>query len=117
MVCAILDELPGAVRDPPGGMPAVRVRGKLVAYMPDTERSRPEHFGTDEVLVIRTDFDERAALIDEDPDTFAVTPHYATYPGVLVRLARVAPDVLSELLVEAWRVTAPKRVVREFDEG
>lgn len=97
-------------------MPAVRVDGKLVAYMPDTERSRPPHFGDDEVLVVRTDFDERAALIHEDPDTFAVTPHYESYRGVLIRLATVRPDQLRELLIEAWRLIAPKRLVNELDQ-
>jgi hypothetical protein len=42
------------------------------------------------------DFDERAALIHEDPETFAVTPHYERYPGVLVRLPTVPQDHLRE---------------------
>jgi len=114
-VWQILGELPGTEQDPPDRMPAVRVGGKLVAFMPDTERSRPERFGGDEVLVIRTDFHERAALIQEDPETFAVTPHYESYRGVLVRLARISDDVLRELLIEAWRMVASKRLVRELE--
>ncbi len=114
-VCAILRELPGTAEDPPDGMPAVRFDRTLIAYMPETERSRPPQFGDDEVLVIRTEFDERAALIHEDPDTFAVTPHYEGYRGVLVRLANVPEDQLRELLIDAWRLVAPKRVVREFE--
>ena len=113
----ILEDLPGTTFDPPDRMPAVRVNGKLVAYMPDTERSRPEHFGGDDVLVIRTDFHEREALIQEDAETFAVTPHYRTYPGVLVRIAVVSDDQLRELLLDAWRMVAPKRLVRELGEG
>jgi hypothetical protein len=98
-------------------MPAVRVGGKLVAYLPGTERSRPPHFGNDEVLVVRTDFDERAALIHEDPNTFAVTPHYQTYRGVLVRLSTVRSDQLRELLIDSWRMVAPRRLVRKWDTG
>ena len=116
MVCEILGGLPGTAQDSPDGMPAVRVRGKLLAYMPSTERSRPAHFEGDDVLVVRTDFHERAALIQEDPQTFAVTPHYETYPGVLVRLATVPPDQLRELLLDAWRMVAPKRLVRQMEE-
>lgn len=44
-----------------------------------------------------------------------VTPHYRDYPGVVVRLA-TPPDQLRELLVEASRLVAPKRLVRRFDE-
>lgn len=117
MVCEMLGELPGTVLDPLDRMPAVRVGGKLVAYMPGNSRSQPPHFGTDEALVIRTDHHERAALIAEDPSTFAVTPHYETYPGVLVRLTTVPGDQLRELLIEAWRIVAPKRLVRELDDG
>jgi hypothetical protein len=114
-VCDVLAALPGTALDPPDRMPAIRVAGKLVAYMPSTARSQPPHFGGDEVLVVRTAFDERAALIQEDPRTFAVTPHYETYPGVLVRLSTVPQDHLRELLIEAWRMVAPKRLVHELD--
>jgi len=96
----------------------VRVRGRLVAYLPDNSRSRPAHAADhEEFLVVRTDFGERAALLEEHPETFFVTPHYETYPGVLVRLATVRPDQLRELLTEAWRLVAPKRLVRELDEA
>jgi hypothetical protein len=30
---------------------------------------------------------------------------------------RAHPDVLRELVTEAWRLTAPKRLVRAFDEA
>ena len=116
MVCEILGELPGTAQDPPDRMPAIRMRGKLLAYMPSTERSRPAHFGGDDVLVVRTDHHERAALIEEDPDTFAVTPHYQTSPAVLIRLARVQSDRLGALLVDAWRMAAPTRLVRQVEE-
>jgi hypothetical protein len=36
---------------------------------------------------------------------------------VRVRLDRVDPDEAFELVVEAWRLTAPKRMVREYDAG
>jgi hypothetical protein len=116
-VRSVLAELPGTVEDPPGRMRAFRAGGKLVAFLPETDRSRPPHFGDDEVLVIRTGFDERAALIEEDPETFAVTPHYESYRGVLVRLRTVPADLLGELLTEAWRSVAARRLVRQFDLG
>jgi hypothetical protein len=117
-VWELLGDLPGTEQGLLHHNPAVRVRGKLVAYLPNNSRSRPAHAADhEEFLVVRTDFGERAALLAEDPETFFVTPHYENYPGVLVRLASVRPDQLCELLTEAWRLVAPKRLVRDLDEA
>ena len=35
---------------------------------------------------------------------------------VAIDLARVDDEELAELIEEAWRTTAPKRVVKAFDE-
>ena len=43
-----------------------------------------------------------------DPETFYITDHYLNYPWILVRLANVRPDQLSELVKQAWRLAAPK---------
>jgi hypothetical protein len=116
-VWKVLETLPGTDQGLLHDIPAVRVRGKLVAYLPDNPRSRPPDAADDEeFLVVRCDLGERAALLAEDPATFFVTPHYETYPGVIVRLATVRPDQLRELLTEAWRLVAPKWLVRELDQ-
>jgi hypothetical protein len=87
-----------------------------VAYLPGNARSRPAGAGDDEeYAVIRIGYEERAALLQQDPETYIVTPHYQHYPGVIVRLATVPPDQLRELLIEAWRLVAPRRLVRQFD--
>ena len=48
---------------------------------------------------------------------FSTTPHYDGYAYVLVALARVDPSQLEELLEDAWRLSAPKRLVAAYDEG
>ena len=117
-VCDLLAALPGTEQGRLHDNPAVRVRGKLVAYLPSNRRSRPDHAADhEEFLVVKTDFAERAALLEQDPETFLVTPHYQDYPGVIVRLATVRPDQLRELLTEAWRRVAPRRLVRELDQA
>lgn len=35
---------------------------------------------------------------------------------MLVKLATVDPDELRELLIEAWRIRAPKRLTSAYDE-
>jgi hypothetical protein len=107
-VCELLEALPGTEQGLLHDNPAVRVGGKLVAYLPNNRRSRSVGASDDEeFLVVKTDFAERAALLEEDPETFFVTPHYQDYPGVLIRMATVRPDQLQELFTEAWRLVAP----------
>jgi len=58
---------------------------------------------------------DKAALLGADPDTFFTEPHYNGYPAVLVRLDAIENDELAELLTDAWRCAAPRRLVAEFD--
>jgi hypothetical protein len=54
------------------------------------------------------DLDDRAELLAADPDVYYVTDHYAGYNFVLVRLSRVSPDVLRDLLGMAYKFVTPK---------
>jgi hypothetical protein len=54
-------------------------------------------------LAIRIDFNQRDELIAANPDTYYLTDHYVNYPVVLVRLSRVHPDALRDLLLMGWR--------------
>ena len=65
-----------------------------------------------ETLVVRVvDLQDKEALLRGKPDVYFTTPHYDGYPYVLVRLADADPGELRALLEDAWRVTAPKRLV------
>jgi len=63
------------------------------------------------------DFEDRAELLAADPDIYYVTDHYAGYSAVLVRLSRLTPDALRDLLGMAHkfvtRKTAPKASARK----
>jgi|SRR5215216_89486 len=87
------------------GTPVFRVRGKLMAHL---QRD-------DESLLIRIDYLKRDILLHAEPKTFYVTDFYRCYPMMFVRLSTVDPGVLRDLLEQAWRVTAPKRMVEAFD--
>jgi hypothetical protein len=56
----------------------------------------------------------KQALLADDPDVFFTTPHFDGYPAILVRLDRISPDDLHEVIVEAWLVRAPKRLAAEW---
>jgi hypothetical protein len=61
--------------------------------------------------------EEKQALIASDPAKFFTEPHYNGYPAVLVRLAAVENDELAELLTDAWRAAAPRRLHSALDAG
>jgi hypothetical protein len=48
--------------------------------------------------MVRVDFDDRAELLAAAPNVYYVTDHYLGYTAVLVRMSRVTPDVLRDLL-------------------
>jgi hypothetical protein len=94
-----------------------RVNGKLFAWSYQErvpgERSRVPR---PDILAVRvTDEGEKRALIAEDPGKFFTTDHYNGYPAVLVRLPAIDAEELTELLTDAWRTRAPRRLVTDFD--
>jgi len=100
--------LPVTTEKPSYGMPGFRVRDKLFARIHEQ----------DGVLVVwLADESEKHALISAEPAKFRTTPHYDGHPTVLVRLSAVDEAELAELLAEAWRVRAPKRVLDQFGDG
>jgi hypothetical protein len=103
--------LPGVEESTAYGVPALKVHGKLLACVPANRSAEPAS------LVVRVDFDDRAELLAADPDVYYVTEHYVGYNAVLVRLSRVNPDVLRDLIGMAYkfvtRKAAPRSPVRK----
>lgn len=104
---AIGSRFPGVEVGKSWGTPALKVKDKFLCRM----RTNPD------ALVLRViHMGEREALLQGDPETFFITPHYDGYPAVLVRLDRVDPTELAELLEDAWRTQAPKRLIAQYEE-
>jgi hypothetical protein len=95
--------LPGTEESTSYGTPALKVKGKLFARLWEDERT----------LVVGASFADREFLVQHDPAVFYITDHYRDYPWVLVRLPKVRRAQLRELLEEAWRRVAPKRLLKE----
>lgn len=88
------------------GAPALKVNGKGMVRL----RTDPD------ALVVRVlDIGDKSALMQGDPDVYFETPHYEGWPYVLVRLDRVDPVELEELVEDAWRIQAPKRAIKAFE--
>ncbi|MFC5816434.1 MmcQ/YjbR family DNA-binding protein [Nonomuraea harbinensis] len=88
------------------GTPAFYVRGKWFARM----REEP-----DVLAVPVPSEEEKLELTAARPGAFFTTPHFDGYAVVLVRLPEVDEEELGELLTDAWRLRAPKRLVAAFD--
>jgi hypothetical protein len=89
------------------GHPTFRVRDKMFATMSDD--------GTG--ASVKATKDEQSALIAEDPRTFSYPAYVGQHGWIGVDVGRIDADHLRELVTEAWRMTAPKRLVKEFDAG
>jgi hypothetical protein len=96
--------LPGVEEGTSYGTPSLRVAGRFIARLRE-----------DGDLAIRAGFEEREMLMAAHPEAFHVTAHYLNYPAVLVRLSKVREEMLREVVENAWRRVAPKRLRQEYD--
>lgn len=80
------------------GTPALKVKGKLFVRL----REDPDS------VVFKMPFERREELMAADPETYYITDHYRAYEWVLVRLSRLHPDALLDLLRTAWREATKK---------
>ncbi len=56
----------------------------------------------------------KQALLTEDPHVFFTTPHFERTAVILLRLDRISPEDLDEVIVEAWLARAPERLAQGY---
>jgi hypothetical protein len=81
------------------GTAAFKIHGKLIARLKEDGES----------LVVGTTVEEREEMMAAEPETYYITDHYLKYPWVLVRLAKVHPEAMRDLLKGAVRLTATSK--------
>jgi hypothetical protein len=64
---------------------------------------------------IKASIDQQAELVDLDPETFAPSAYVGRFGWVTVDLARVAEPLLEDLIRDAWRRTAPKKLAATLE--
>ena len=64
---------------------------------------------------IKASIDRQSELVDLDPETFAPSAYVGRFGWVTVDLARVDPLLLEDLIRDAWRRTAPKKLAATLD--
>lgn len=96
-------QLPGVEESTAYGMPALKVNGQLLACAP---ANRAAESGS---IVLRVDFETRAELLAAAPDVYYLPDHYVDYNAVLVRRARVTPDLLGDQLRMAYKIVTAEK--------
>ena len=97
----IVDALGDVQRAPGRDYTSFSVRGKRFGYFWPRTRT----VGLKQTLV------EQQALVAERPDVFEVQFTSGGFGWVVVYLAGIEVDELSELVYEAWRLSAPEELV------
>ncbi|HEY3758830.1 MAG TPA: MmcQ/YjbR family DNA-binding protein [Solirubrobacteraceae bacterium] len=96
-----------------------RVKDKLFVWERPLRPKEIEALGADApdgaILGARVEHvGAKEALIADDPRVFFTTPHFDGYAAILVRLDRIAPKDLEEVVTEAWLARAPPRLIKEY---
>lgn len=103
---AIIMSFPGAEEGMSYGSPSYKVNGKFFTRLRREDQS---------VVIVGVSMDERDMLMEAEPGTFHITPHYKDYPSVLARIETLHPGSFRNFLERKWRTLAPKKVVKDWD--
>lgn len=105
-VIAFARALPDVVMDSFYGTPCPKVNGK--AFVSPGRETGSFH--------VMSPHDEKAVLIETDPDTFWQTDHYRNWPGLLVRYGSNDPDRVRIVIQRAWWDRAKRAQRAAFGE-
>ena len=97
--------LPDAEERETWGSATFRVRSKIFVMFDEPERH----------LWIKSTHHEQQALIEMNPEAFFFPSYVGSKGWVGVTIAKADRGEVEELITEAWRMTALKRMVADFD--
>ena len=86
------------------GIASLRVRGKIFATVPDADHLR-----------IMVDKDDIRAVVAENPASCEEFWWGSRLACIVVDLRSAPRQLVAELLLDAWRRKAPRRLLRDFD--
>lgn len=92
-------KLPNVEEGTAYGLPAFRVKKKMFLCF-------REDLGA---VLLHSTFEQRDAMMEEDPETFFTTDHHRPYPCVLARVTKLRAAVLPGLLQMAWKYATPQK--------
>jgi hypothetical protein len=91
------------------GMPTFRVRERIFASLAEDDAS----------IGVKCPIEERTELIAAEPEKFFLRPgHDDNSAWLRVRLAALDDaEELEAILLDAWRLTAPRRLAQAYGDG
>ncbi len=103
--CALGLTVPEVTVDYPHGHESLKSFGKLWCHWSPHADSG----------VFKAGREEREMLMQADPDTFFLHPHYAIYDYVLVGAGRIDPVWATGRLITCWPDNAPKCFLKYWE--
>ena len=97
--------LPGVTEEPHFEMSSFRVRGKIFVTVPPDEGR----------LHVFVDEPEVDPCVAEDPSAFEPLRWGPRIRGLRIQLAAAPAERVQELIEDAWRRKAPRRLVADFE--
>ena len=96
---------PGVVARSSYGTPGLYVAKKFMARLREPD-----------VMVLTPVEDvEQQFLMGTQPEVFFLTDHYRGYPTILIRLSKVDPREMRDLIEQSWRRLASKKLLAEYE--
>lgn len=89
------------------GQPAFKVRKKGFAYLSEDETR----------LFLKAFLEEQQALIAENPEVYSSWWEAGRFGWLEIDLAAADDEEVHELIAEAWRLTAPKYLIKQWEES
>ncbi|MGB0497029.1 MAG: MmcQ/YjbR family DNA-binding protein [Rubricella sp.] len=104
---ALALDLPQVEEATSWGNPCLKAHGKLwVWWSPYVDAA-----------IFKGSIEEREMLMEADPETFILHPHYAGHGLILVAAGRIDPGWAEARLRATWRAAAPKRWLKTWEAG
>ncbi|HEX4196471.1 MAG TPA: MmcQ/YjbR family DNA-binding protein [Caulobacteraceae bacterium] len=97
---------PGVVEGSSYGQPSFLVNKKFFTRLRQADAS---------MVLMDVSLDEREMLMEAEPKTFHITPHYKDYPSVLARIATLHPGSFRNFLERRYRKIAPKTLLKAYE--
>jgi len=103
---AIALSFPGCEEGTSYGKPSFLMNGKFFTRLRREDQS---------LVLMDVPFDEREMLMEAEPATFHITPHYKDYPCVLARMETLHPGSFRAFLERRFRKVAKKSAVNAWE--